>query len=126
MKAADKRLDSMRGILSEFLDTTLRATRTMSTLSVLEMIRLERERQDKIWGRQDHEFTEWLAIFEEELGEACKARNEDRLPYVVQDELVQAAAVLVAWIEAHLRRWPDREVQTAAGVLDAERTQPGE
>lgn len=81
------------------------------TIRVLISIIAERSRQDVIWGQQDHPFGEWLPIFFEELGEACREQMElryrpDPNPAVrkaqgedFRKELVEATAVLVAAIE---------------------------
>jgi hypothetical protein len=74
-------------------------------------IRFERIRQDMKWGEQNHDNYYWSAILGEEFGEACKCAldfpnarkfgdNETRL----REELVQVAAVAVAWIECIDRR----------------------
>lgn len=36
----------------------------------------ERQRQDRIWGPQNHPIEKWLAILGEEVGEAFKAAND--------------------------------------------------
>ena len=76
-------------------------TRETVTIEVLK----ERERQDLKWGIQDHYHPTWLAILMEEIGEASKAylqsthegasEKEDE----IRGELIQAAAVIFAWIE---------------------------
>jgi NTP pyrophosphatase (non-canonical NTP hydrolase) len=62
----------------------------------------ERERQDAKWGgvpgverRDEHTYA---AVLGEEVGECCKAWLE-RDTAALRVELVQAAAVAVAWIE---------------------------
>lgn len=71
---------------------------TGETLRIFNEVREERRSQRVKWGEQEHIFGVWLAILMEELGEACKASLENR-PADVRRELVQATAVLVAWIE---------------------------
>lgn len=97
--------------------------------SVLAEIAAERRRQDARWGEQNHpdgagptnapeatlrrdeceraraagELT-WRHILLEEVAEAA-AENE---PKRLRDELIQVAAVAVAWAEALDRRTPDR------------------
>lgn len=75
---------------------------------VLEEIWRERQRQDAKWGEQNHSDELWLAIVTEELGEASKAILEQRFGGGVLDdirvELLQAAAVMAAWLEAFDRR----------------------
>jgi hypothetical protein len=83
------------------------------TFFVLEAVDEEREHQDMKWGEQNHLEPYWVAILGEEFGEACQAalnyhddavkRHGFEIPEkVYQDlrkELVQVAAVAVAWIE---------------------------
>ncbi len=66
------------------------------------LIQAERQRQDHKWGEQNHSDMKWLAILMEEVGELAKAilENDDN----GVDELVQVAAVSVAWLEAVSRR----------------------
>lgn len=59
-------------------------------------ITAERLRQIRRWGDQTHEFPTWLTILIEEIGEAVKSQNEGRK---WRHELVESAAVLVAWLE---------------------------
>lgn len=67
------------------------------------LIQSERWGQDKKWGEQNHEAGKWSLILTEELGEVAKSQLEgDRVNYLT--ELVQAAAVLVAWLECELRK----------------------
>lgn len=70
----------------------------------------ERNRQDAKWGEQNHLDVVWNAILMEEVGEASQevlttafgaaAKGHGDL----REELVQVAAVAVAWIEAIDRR----------------------
>ena len=75
------------------------------TQALADMVR-ERERQDQKWGVQDHSDQRWLAILVEELGEAAAevithpGYSERRLKW----ELIQVAAVAVAWVESIDRR----------------------
>lgn len=69
---------------------------------ILWLIDAERNRQDAKWGgipgvdrRDDHTYA---AVLTEEVGECCRAWLE-RDPASLRDELVQVAAVAVAWIE---------------------------
>ena len=62
----------------------------------------ERERQDEKWGpvpRLGHTSGKWLKILMEEIGEYCEAELEGIGYYAEEKELIQAAAVLVAWLE---------------------------
>jgi hypothetical protein len=63
---------------------------------VVELIKIERARQDAKWGVQDHDAPYWLGILVEEVGELAKDIIEHRGIYL---ELVQVAAVAVAWLE---------------------------
>lgn len=92
---------------------------------ILDLIAAERKRQDEKWGVQDHpdgtshllrKTTEikravcqaafagqrgsWRVILDEEVAEA--AAEED--PVKLKQELIQVAAVCVAWIESIDRR----------------------
>jgi NTP pyrophosphatase (non-canonical NTP hydrolase) len=69
----------------------------------LQDIMEERERQARKWGEQDHHDLYWLGILTEEVGEAAKALIENDQP-AAEAELVQCAAVLVAWLECRRRR----------------------
>lgn len=89
-------------------------------MSIYKEIKKERERQDEKWGEQNHNILKWNAILTEEIGEIGKAINElfpakfnpekFTLPhknvYISQlrEELIQAAAVCVAWLECIERR----------------------
>lgn len=71
-----------------------------SLMSLMEDVRVERLRQDAKWGpdRILPSF-EWLAILEEEVGEAAEASLlRDNLGMRV--ELIQIAAVALAWVDA--------------------------
>ena len=119
------------GQLSERLDAEIgRRDPTACTLTrVLADVRGERARQDERWGPQNHpdgtstslagvadqrradcqraaaqgEVT-WRHILDEEIAEL--AAEED--PALLRAEVIQAAAVLVAWAEALDRREADR------------------
>ena len=86
---------------------------------VLEMIKAERNWQDKKWGKQNHELPIWVGILGEEYGEFCEAVNETvfdngneaRKKGGVENivkELTQVAAVAVACIE-NIKRIQSRE-----------------
>lgn len=82
------------------------------TQHVLSDVAHERDRQDKKWGKQDHDPFTWIAILGEEFGEAAKAAlhytfavNSGNQFTAAQhkqlrDELIQTAAVAVAAVEA--------------------------
>lgn len=75
----------------------------MPTSKVVQLITAERQRQTAKWGKQGHTDGFWLIILLEELGEASRAMIEcDHLSVV--EELVQAAAVIVAWLEDKLEK----------------------
>jgi NTP pyrophosphatase (non-canonical NTP hydrolase) len=68
----------------------------MRTERVLDDVFKERQRQNKKWGEQSHDPGTWLAILSEEIGEVSRGiLGEPGL----REELVQVAAVAVAWIE---------------------------
>lgn len=71
----------------------------------------ERRRQDDKWGDQNYRpAIEWLAILTEELGEVAMDTNEIHFRpddpdstdarAALRKELIQVAAVAVAWVEA--------------------------
>jgi len=77
----------------------------MSKISICTDILNERARQDEKWGEQDHENLAWLAVLAEEVGEVSTETLHDRFgyPFKISDlraDLVQVAAVAVAWIES--------------------------
>jgi NTP pyrophosphatase (non-canonical NTP hydrolase) len=69
----------------------------------LQDIMEERKRQDDKWGEQNHPDLYWLGILMEEAGELAKDIIEGKNP---KKELVQVAAVALAWLEAIDRRYP--------------------
>lgn len=78
----------------------------MATNAVLMEIASERARQDERWGEQNHDDFVWGSILGEEIGEVHRAALEDRFGDGgnLREELVQAAAVIAAWIESIDRR----------------------
>ena len=65
---------------------------------IFNLISLERQTQITQWGDQRHPPEKWLAILIEEIGEVAQAiLNHNPNIY---DELIQSAAVIVAWLEA--------------------------
>lgn len=75
---------------------------TQPRAAILGELDAERERQDRKWGgvpgvqrRDDHTYP---AVLTEEVGEACKAWLE-RDVAALREELIQVAAVAVAWVE---------------------------
>lgn len=77
---------------------------------ILANVQAERERQDVKWGEQNHHPFVWLAILQEEVGEAAKAALEG-CPLDYHKEMIQVAAVAVAALECLERMgpgpWPD-------------------
>ncbi len=74
----------------------------------------ERNEQDRKWGVQDHSDQDWLCILMEEIGELseciCKSKIgpiklEEQKEYdkKIDIEMVQVAAVVVAWMENRSR-----------------------
>ncbi len=80
----------------------------------LELVRLERLRQDTKWGEQNHGKLYWLGILMEETGELAKRIIEDSPVEGIREELVQVAAVGLAWLEC-IERKKKRE---ASGIDD--------
>ena len=71
--------------------------------AVVQDILNERIRQDEIWGDQVQNSNErWNVIAVEEVGEVARAIYEDDLN--LYKEIIQTAAVYVAWAES-IRRW---------------------
>lgn len=85
-----------------------------SLLNILTDVAAERERQDVKWGEQNHDDAHWAPILGEEFGEAMTEVNnilwykgeikKEVLIQHLREELVQVAAVAVAWIECFDRR----------------------
>jgi NTP pyrophosphatase (non-canonical NTP hydrolase) len=68
----------------------------------------ERDRQRTLWGNQTESPWGWLAILVEEVGEVAKEVNENAssknnaeasFSSRMEDELIQVAAVCVAWLD---------------------------
>ena len=84
----------------------------MTTPKILAEIQDERSRQDAKWGVQNSHDFEWVSILAEEFGEAAQQANEANFTTGryrgdfsnLRYELVQVAAVAVAWIECIDRR----------------------
>jgi hypothetical protein len=58
------------------------------------------------WGEQNHPSLYWLAILTKEVGELAQTIIDDGWPVQTRKELVQVAAVAVAWLEAMNRNEP--------------------
>jgi NTP pyrophosphatase (non-canonical NTP hydrolase) len=68
------------------------------------LIDSERIAQDQKWREQNHNDLRWLAILMEEVGELSKEILEGKSSLKAANELVQVAAVTIAWLEAIERR----------------------
>lgn len=84
--------------------------------SVLNEISKERAEQDTKWGEQNHSDLKWNAILLEEIGEVAKSILENG--EVSETELIQVAAVAVAWVECYHRR--DRKLMDSITPLTEE------
>lgn len=77
---------------------------------VMDQVRRERARQDVMWGEQNHDDAGWNYILGEEYGEVQKALCENHFDYAgadpgeIRKELIETAAVAIAWVEAIDRR----------------------
>ena len=71
--------------------------------NVIAEVNEERGKQNDKWGEQNHSSEWWLAILSEEVGEAAQAVLHDkfggRAAGTLRCELIQLAAIAVAWIE---------------------------
>lgn len=80
----------------------------LTTVAVLEEVGFERAAQNAKWGEQNHDDFIWSAILGEEVGEVCKAALHDRFGGEEaggqREELLQVAAVAIAWVECIDRR----------------------
>jgi NTP pyrophosphatase (non-canonical NTP hydrolase) len=65
---------------------------------VIGNVMAERKVQDATWGEQNHHVLKWLAILQEETGEAARSILAHDLEGF-RREMVQVAAVAVATIE---------------------------
>jgi len=64
----------------------------------------ERREQDEKWGEQNHDDLYWFAILTEEIGELAKEIIEGKSVPHLREELIQVAAVSLAWLECLNRR----------------------
>ena len=71
---------------------------------ILEQVELEMDRQERLWGVQNHNPFYWQSVLLEEIGEAAQSIND---AYILKDsdkfnsyreELIQAAAVIVQMV----------------------------
>jgi len=98
--------------------TAKQSLEILRKMSIPELIWNERVKQDAYWGIQNHNNEKWLAILGEEFGEIAKVVNEynptgNKRKYTkiaclenLEYELIQTAAVTVAWIECLRRNNP--------------------
>lgn len=98
-------------------------------LGVMAAVSLERDRQEQLKhaGRFAHTCSdveldelERFAILVEEIGEVARALNDDQGRARLRAELVQVAAVAVAWIEGLDRQGPVVTPTSAAGHVCSE------
>lgn len=82
----------------------------LARASAVNSVLAERDRQDEKWGEQDHDAFTWMAILSEEVGEAAQEALTERYGASgnghgnLREEVVQIAAVALAWIENIDRR----------------------
>jgi len=74
----------------------------MAQTDILKLIQMERVFQDTKWGEQNHSDLKWLVILIEEVGEIGKAILEGK-DAEIDKEIIQSAAVCVAWLECQER-----------------------
>ena len=73
----------------------------------LEDVLYERLRQDELWGDQSgHADERWLVILIEEVGEVARAMYDEDEGHTYE-EIIQCAAVCMAWAEAMQKRRSD-------------------
>jgi NTP pyrophosphatase (non-canonical NTP hydrolase) len=76
---------------------------------VIREVHIERDRQQALWGEQNHHPDYWLSILAEEFGEVARAICErDWENY--REELIHVAAVAVSMAECF-----DRNIDTYLG-----------
>lgn len=74
--------------------------------TALDAVESERKRQNEKWGRQRHEYGDWLKILVEEVGEVAQAMQKRQKGWGKEtdagdlyEELIHTAAVAVAIAE---------------------------
>ena len=77
----------------------------IKTWFILDAVIVERKRQDKLYGIQDHHPLAWLPILAEEFGEVARAVRRDHFGSDKEygdyrTELIHVAAVAIAMIES--------------------------
>lgn len=86
----------------------------LDAMTPIKWVEEERRRQFAARGNQDHNPLKWLAVLAEEFGEVAHALedgHEGKVEHAeysrqLEYELIQVAAVAVAWVEA-IRRGND-------------------
>ena len=73
--------------------------------TIFDLIRYERARQDAKWGIRHQHNMIWLSILTEEVGEVAKAILKKQWAQM-NNELIQCAAVCVAWLEDNYSNEP--------------------
>ena len=93
---------------------------------VMRDVSAERRRQDERWGAKPADCPEWFPILFEEVYEVSLAINDDQSVAALRDELVQVAAVAVAWAQAldradepEFAAWTEDSAKLAARWPDA-------
>lgn len=73
----------------------------MSYHKAVDLVRQERNRQDRKWGVSfpDRPDEKWLTILAEEFGEVANAMLEHQTDEEIEAEIVQVAAVCVSWLQ---------------------------
>ena len=100
---------------TEILFVKNEGEKTLSKEYIYNEITQEREFQDQKWGVQTHlsDYV-WTTILVEEVGEAAQEVQKDKNSFEIiklRDELIQVAAVAVAWAEALDKREENIEQQ---------------
>lgn len=89
---------------------------------IFNSILLERKRQDLKWGPQTHWNSIWNSILGEEVGEVAKEVNTqafDQKDFKIdhlKNELIQVAAVAVAWLE-DIEKKERREIEVKGKTI---------
>ena len=94
---------------------------TLREFSPIKCVEAERVKQDVKWGVQNHNAFGWLAILAEEFGEASKSvcsllsnnDTKDSIEAIIENleyELIQTAAVCIAWVECIRRNEKASEI----------------
>lgn len=87
----------------ELAHQSLRNAPTNDQMDILSQIMIERKSQDLKWGIRNHDNWMWLGILMEEVGEVATAIlnvwNGKEGNREIIKEIVQVAAVAIAWLE---------------------------